>query len=90
MLGFFENLDYMMMGPDDVYLANILKIIHLQSAKQAPKDLSASSGHRKPLWPSCLLCATCEVYLDFFRDFLLFSCSELKCWVEKAFNIYVF
>lgn len=38
MLGFFENLDYMMMGPDDVYLANILKIIHLQSAKQAPKD----------------------------------------------------
>lgn len=87
----------MMMGPDDVYLANILKIIHLQSAKQAPKDtvclpriLSASSGHRKPLWPSCLLCATCEVYLDFFRDFLLFSCSELKCWVEKPFNIYLF
>lgn len=38
LLSFFENLDYKMMGPDDIYLTKNLKIIHSQSAKQTPKD----------------------------------------------------
>lgn len=49
----------MMMGPDDVYLANILKIIHLQSAKQAPKDTVCLLRTQEA--PVALLFALCYV-----------------------------